>query len=103
VVSRTRRRDVPDRNSFGFSRPPLEKRDLSSEKRDIEAVDQLIKAAPKRKLELSEAKARCVILLLKTQSCTAPRVFAPWGWHPHADDPSVWIDLRHLAVQRIGD
>jgi len=29
--------------------------------------------------------------------------FCPPGRRPHAVDPSVWIGLRQLAVQRIGD
>ena len=29
--------------------------------------------------------------------------FCPPGWRTHAVDPSVWIGLRQLAVQRIGD
>jgi hypothetical protein len=29
--------------------------------------------------------------------------FCPLGWRTHAVDPSVWIGVRQLAVQRIGD
>jgi Adaptive response protein AidB N-terminal domain len=29
--------------------------------------------------------------------------FCPPGWRTHAVDPSVWIGVRQLAVQRIGD
>jgi hypothetical protein len=32
-----------------------------------------------------------------------PRVFGLLGWRTHAIDPSFWIGLRQLAVQRIGD
>ena len=29
--------------------------------------------------------------------------FCPPGWPTHSVDPSVWIGVRQLAMQRIGD
>ena len=54
-------------------------------------------------VKMAEKKHRVAVIRALAAIMRHVSRFCPLGWRTHAVDPSVWIGVRQLAVQRIGD